>query len=199
MKRTCAMNRLWLLGATLLLVTLGSIYWSPSVTGHTWGERAGARGASDVLAWAGMGGMGPGGMMGGGPMGRQGPEQFASNGERIYATGVSERSGPIPRAGGPMWIRMMGGGCAVCHGPDGRGGVPVMMGTAIPPDIRYPALTTGSYEPGGKATPYTDTLIQRAVTQGLDADGKPLDATMPRWQMSDADFADLLTYLKTLR
>ncbi len=184
------MYRLWLLGATLLLNTLGNIYWSPGVMGHTWGERVGARGVSDVLAWAGMGG---------GPMGRQGPAQFASNGERIYATGVSERSGTIPRAGGPMWIRMMGGGCAACHGPDGRGGAPVMMGTAIPPDIRYQALTTGSYEPGEKATPYTDTLIQRAVTQGLDADGKPLDGTMPRWQMSDADFADLLTYLKTLR
>ncbi len=73
------------------------------------------------------------------------------------------------------------------------------MGTAVPVDIRYEALITGAYEPGEQATPYTDALIQRAVTQGLDADGKPLDRTMPRWQMADADFADLLAYLGTLR
>ncbi len=182
---------LWILGGALILGGVGGLGWGSSVQGSPWqiAQRMGP----------GMGrGMGPG-MMGGGPMGRQGPQSFASNGERIYYTGVSERAGPIPRAGGPMWIRMMGGGCGACHGPDGRGGVPVMMGTAIPADIRYEALTKGEYEHGKKETAYTDSLIKRAITEGLDPDAEPLDWTMPRWQMSDADFTDLLVYLKTLQ
>jgi len=75
----------------------------------------------------------------------------------------------------------------------------VMMGTAIPADIRYEALIKGEYEHGKKETPYTDALIKRAITEGLDPDGDALDWTMPRWQVSDADFADLLAYLKTLQ
>ncbi len=66
---------------------------------------------------------------------------FVSNGERIYDTGVSRRTGPIPFRGGPMWLWMHGGGCAVCHGPRGRGGRPVMMARHIPPAIRYARLT----------------------------------------------------------
>ncbi len=46
---------------------------------------------------------------------------------------------------------------------------------------------------------YTDDLIKRAVTQGIKADGKPLDPVMPRWKLSDEDFRDLLAYLKQLK
>ncbi len=152
------------------------------------------QGPSEAAAWGGMMGMGPG-MMGGG----SGKTEFASNGERIYDTGVSAKTGPVRTTGGPMWMQMHGAGCVTCHGVHGRGGVPVMMGTAIPPDIRYEALISGEYEPGEKGTPYTDPLIKRAITEGLDADGKPLDRTMPRWQMSEADMHDLLEYLKSLR
>jgi hypothetical protein len=77
-----------------------------------------------------------------------------------------------------------------------------MMGTAIPPDIRYQTLIQVEHEKGKEELehpPYTDALIQRAVTGGIDPAGKPLDWTMPRWKMSDPDFADLLAYLKTLR
>ena len=188
-------QRLWILGATMLLVGLGDFVRPPGVTGRPWRERSEPRGRPEAVAGGAM----MGGRMGGGPMGPQGPQDFASNGERIYATGVSDRTGPIPRGDGPMWIRMMGGGCLACHGADGRGGQPVMMRTAVPADIRYRALITGAYEPGEQATPYTDALIQRAVMEGLDADGKPLDRTMPRWQMTGADFADLLAYLRRLR
>ena len=45
---------------------------------------------------------------------------------------------------------------------------------------------------------YTDALIKRAITQGLEADGKVMDWTMPRWQMSEDDFNALIEYLKTL-
>ena len=148
--------------------------------------------------------------MGGGMMGRGGynygyPQKFSSNGEQIYFTGTSSRGGVIPFEGGPMWLRMHGGGCASCHGSSGRGGAPVMMGTAIPPDIRYNSLTSGEHhhheegEKGEENEKYTDDLIKRAITRGLDPEGKPLDWTMPRYYMRDADFQDLLEYLKTLK
>ena len=128
--------------------------------------------------------------------------RFTSNGERIYYTGISAKNGPIARTGGPMWVYHTGVGCVACHGIHGRGGVPVMMGTAVPEDIRYDVLTGKVQESGGEKIdhpPYTDATIKRAITQGLDPAGEPLDWTMPRWQMSEAELNDLIIYLKTLR
>jgi len=127
--------------------------------------------------------------------------RFTSPGERIYYTGIGIHGYPIPFNGGPMWLRMHGGGCVSCHGVHGRGGVPVMMGTAIPTDIRYKALTGKEkhvHEGKEKEHHYTDALIKRAITQGLEADGEVMDWTMPRWQMSEADLDALIEYLKTL-
>lgn len=156
-----------------------------------------------------MGGYGPG-MMGPGMMGRRGQwsfekRTFKSNGERIYYTGISAKDGPIPISGGPMWLHMGPVGCVACHGVTGRGGVPVMMGTAVPEDIRFTALTAPEHkEEGGQQEetdhpPYTEVTIQQAITKGLDPAGKLLDWTMPRWDMTDQDVNDVIAYLKTLR
>jgi len=145
------------------------------------------------------------GMMGPGSGVTYGKRTFASNGEQIYYTGVSRTTGPIPRTGGPMWVYHPGVGCVACHGVHGRGGVPVMMGTALPEDIRYATLTAADEHEKGEKTdemdhpPFTDATIKRAVTQGVDPANKPLDWTMPRWQMADEDWIDVLAYLKTLR
>ncbi len=127
--------------------------------------------------------------------------RFKSPGERIYYTGIGVNGYPIPFYGGPMWLRMHGGGCVSCHGVHGRGGVPVMMGTAIPTDIRYKALTGREkhvHEGKEEEHHYTDELIERAITQGLEPDGEPLDWTMPRWRMTEADLNAVIEYLKTL-
>ena len=152
----------------------------------------------------GPGMMGPGGWgMMGGPGGVPLKTRYDSNGERIYYKGVSERTGRIPFQGGPPWLTMHGGGCVSCHGINGRGGVPVMMGTAIPADIRYEVLTAKDVHDQRSEEeahpPYTEGLIKRAITQGVDPAGKSLDWTMPRWQMSEQDLNDLIAYLKTLR
>jgi cytochrome c oxidase subunit 2 len=84
----------------------------------------------------------------------------------------------------------------------GRGGIPVMMATAIPEDIRYAVLTGRAQEPGGEKMghpPYTDSTIKQAITEGVDPAGKPLDWTMPRWRMGDTDLNDVLAYLKSLQ
>ena len=76
-----------------------------------------------------------------------------------------------------------------------------MMGTAIPKDIRYKALTgRGRHVHEGKKEEhhYTDELIKRTITQGLGPDGEPLDWTMPQWQMTEGDLIGIIEYLKTL-
>jgi mono/diheme cytochrome c family protein len=165
--------------------------------------RQGEMGPGMMGGYGGPGG--PGAMMGPGPGLASGKRTFASNGERIYYTGTSAKTGPIPRTGGPMWVNHAGVGCVACHGVQGRGGVPVMMGTALPEDIRYPILTAteppkeGDKKEAMDHPPFTDATIKQAVTQGVDPANKPLDWTMPRWQLTDEDWTDLLAYLKTLK
>jgi cytochrome c oxidase subunit 2 len=126
------------------------------------------------------------------------PQVYVSNGETIYFTGRNDRGERIPFDGAPMWLSTHGGSCATCHGADGRGGAPVMMGTEIPGDIRYSHLTEEEHEEGEEHPPYTDELIKRAITLGLNPAGEPLDPTMPRWRMSDRDLNDLIEFLKML-
>jgi cytochrome c oxidase subunit 2 len=103
---------------------------------------------------------GPGMMMGEQPVSRS----FDSNGERIYFTGRSRSGPPITFSGGNMHLRMMGGGCATCHGDHDR---------------------------------YTEASLRRAISEGLDAGGKPLADSMPRWSMDERQLKDLLEYLRS--
>ncbi|MBI2469411.1 MAG: c-type cytochrome [Candidatus Rokubacteria bacterium] len=172
----------------LVLIAIGTAGLILLSSGGAWGPSPG---------WRPM--MGPGMM--GGWAGSYGKARYSSNGERIYYTGVSDRAGPIPASGGPMWLGMRGGGCVGCHGVRGRGGVPVMMGGAVPSDIRYEALTREAHREGEGAREhpaYTDALVKRAITEGLDPAGNSLDWTMPRWRVTAEDLDDLVAFLKTL-
>lgn len=117
-----------------------------------------------------------------------------TRGAWIFQTGTDADGQPIPYTGGMM----MRTSCANCHGRDGRG---LRTGMFISLDITYRNLTdpAGMLEPDGERGPtYTDALIRRAVQQGLDAEGRQLDLPMPRSLLSDRQWEDLLTYLKTL-
>lgn len=151
-----------------------------------------------VRPWTGFR-RGPMGMMRG-LGGRSTPGSFTSNGERIYYTATSDRGEEITFSGGPMWLRMHGGSCVTCHGEDGKGGIEVPMTSKVSPDIRYDTLTSSMHmtHDGEEHPPYTDTLIKRAITRGVDPAGNRLDWVMPRWQMSESDLDDLVSYLKTL-
>jgi|Deesub1362B_J571_1020462.scaffolds.fasta_scaffold00025_1 cytochrome c oxidase subunit 2 len=118
------------------------------------------------------------------------PAQYKSNGELIFMTGVNEKGERIPFVGGPQWLYMHGGGCASCHGTDGKGGIYPMMCGVKTPDIRYSTLT----EEHGM----TEEDIKKAITQGVDDEGEELDYCMPRWQMSEKDLNDVIEYLKEL-
>jgi len=130
-----------------------------------------------------------------GPAGRSAGESAEERGRWIYQTATDPNTGiPIPTSGGMM----MPMSCANCHGLDGRGLRTPMF---ISPDIRYRNLTdpAGMVEPDGSRGPtYTDEGIKRAITQGIDAEGRLLAWPMPRWQMTEQQLDDLLSYLKAL-
>lgn len=137
-------------------------------------------------------------------------EGFASFQMPGYAAATGRWSDTM-RFGGVMGRGMMGGGmiggsasggygmsCATCHGPEGAGGRYLAMGTIVTPNITYQELTEAESEDGHEHAPYTNDLILRAITEGVGSDGEPLDAFMPRWQMSKVDQQDLLDFLKSL-
>jgi hypothetical protein len=145
------------------------------------------------------GGVGPMRPFGGNPQVQEG--DFSSNGEQIYFTGTSRTGPPITASMEGMHTMPSGRlACVNCHGPDGKGGVVrMMMASAEAPNIQYSELTSGEHEGGQEEHPaYTDETIKRAITEGVDPAGEPLDPLMPRWNMSDEQLNDLITFLKTL-
>jgi len=88
--------------------------------------------------------------------------------------------------------------CANCHGRDGRG---KPEGRVVPSDITWDALTKpyGVTHSSGRAhQPYTERLLVRAISMGLDPAGHELNTAMPRFQMSREDINALILYLKRL-
>lgn len=123
-----------------------------------------------------------------------------SLGEEIFLYGTDDGR-RIPRRGG---IGMMGSGlgCAACHGTDGRGDrVSMMMGSFEAPDIRWSTLGSAEMEhEEGEAPhpPYDRESFARALRQGVDPGGHPLESPMPRWRISDDEVDALIDYLKQL-
>lgn len=124
-----------------------------------------------------------------------------ARGKLIYTTGRGA-------AGRLLYFRLLTAGerplpasgivCANCHGADGKGG---REGNIVMADITYATLTRPlpATPPWNKArVPYTDALLARAITEGLDSSGRQLDASMPRWMLSESELQDLLKYLKRL-
>lgn len=127
-------------------------------------------------------------------------KSYSSLGEQIYFTGRGENGRVIPFTYGPMWLRMHGGSCASCHGEDGKGGLPIMMSNEVAPEISWHALTEGEHEElgGEEHPPYDERLMKRAISEGLNPAGKPLDYVMPRWQMSKKELNAMIEFLKKL-
>lgn len=134
--------------------------------------------------------------------------RFASNGERIFYTGVNDEGQRIPYSGGPESGMMMQTrlACADCHGSDGRGGTQfIHMQSIEAPDIRYSALNAHTeadeHENNGDddhSEEYTLETFRMAVVEGMHPDGDPLSMEMPRWNLTDEDLQDLFDFLKTL-
>ena len=117
-----------------------------------------------------------------------------SRGKRIYTTGETE-SGRVIRAelqvAGPKSSASTLA-CTQCHGEEGEG-----IGVIVP-NIRGEVLfdSAGHEHERRRHGPFNDVSVARAIREGIDAAGNKLEATMPRYSMTDADMADLVAYLK---
>jgi hypothetical protein len=98
-------------------------------------------------------------------------------GKMIYATGAGN-TGVIAYSGGQANIKT--GACLRCHGAKAKGGIgPNIQGAKLKPD-------------------FDETTFARAVTQGLDEEGKPLKTKMPKFQTTPEENQALWDYLNTL-
>ena len=109
------------------------------------------------------------------------------NGRAIFLTGKDLDGVQIAAAQPPLRPY-----CAACHGANGAGGVH-LPGGAVSADLRHAALVTRQRHP------YTLALLERAISTGIDNDGKPLDPVMPRWQLTTRDLHDVAAYVLTLK
>jgi mono/diheme cytochrome c family protein len=115
-------------------------------------------------------------------------------GERIYKTGLGAAGSHVPFTRGGDKFRASPGGCAPCHGEDGRG--KTIPGKPGIPAVTYAALR----EPAGGKPPMfpSDEAVRKAITEGFEEGGEGLSSVMPRWQLTDEEFQGLLAYLKQL-
>jgi ABC-type branched-subunit amino acid transport system substrate-binding protein len=121
-------------------------------------------------------------------------------GKKIYLEGESPSGAEITVRIGRDASTLPGTAatCGSCHGADGLGRP---EGGALPTGVTWPELVRphGHVHPNGRSHPaYDERSLARALRDGADPAGNPLDPVMPRYTMPDADMASLIAYLKVL-
>jgi mono/diheme cytochrome c family protein len=109
-----------------------------------------------------------------------------ANGKAIFQTGSDRAGTNVAAAQKPV-----APACAACHRANGSGGMK-LAGGAVSADLRHTNLVKHQKHP------YTQALLERAISTGIDNDGKKLDAVMPRWKMSKRDLHDVAQYVLSL-
>lgn len=108
-----------------------------------------------------------------------------ANGKAIFQTGRDRAGTNLAAVQKPPVVA-----CAACHHADGSGGLKVSR-SAVSADLRHANLVKHQKHP------YTQALLERAISTGIDNDGKKLDSAMPRWKMSKRDLHDVAQYVLT--
>ena len=117
----------------------------------------------------------------------------AALGKRIYHRGDGAQN--------PIRARLQGSDvdlpgdqfpCGNCHGSHGEG---KSEGGLRPPSIAWRVLSQASTSISGRPA-YDELSFRRAVRDGISSSGSKLNAGMPRYQMNDAQWAAVLSYLK---
>lgn len=131
----------------------------------------------------------------------------ADAGEAIYRFGVLNSGQPLEtfRAGG---VQMKGAdvACVKCHRRSGFGSKEGFI--SIPPIAgRYLFQRTSNHNDFDlpfvenmrrDRAPYNDETLARAIREGVDSGGKPLNYLMPHFALGDANMTELIAYLKRL-
>ena len=133
----------------------------------------------------------------------------SSAGESLYRRGLLSSGALLVghRAAGGVGLTGADAACVNCHRRSGLGSREGSI--AIPPitgQYLFHAREGGPADHGltyvesmhGNRAPYTDATLARAIREGLDSEGNPLSALMPRFALKDADMAALIDYLKNL-
>jgi hypothetical protein len=121
------------------------------------------------------------------PAAAEGPERA---GAALFAAGARPGAA-APRAvaaGTPVAASALP--CAACHGAGAEGGQ--AEGGVVAPALHWSALSRAA--PG--RAPHDEASVIRAVTQGITAGGRTLDAAMPRYALTLEDAAALLAFLR---
>ena len=120
-----------------------------------------------------------------------------ARGREIYLHGRSSRGTAITAVvsdgGAEVPASVMP--CGSCHGPNGRG---KPEGGVTPARIDWETLTRALDVEGRKRPPYTEALVRRAITMGIDSGAKELQSVMPRYRFRRDDIDDLVAYLRKL-
>jgi hypothetical protein len=140
------------------------------------------------------------------------------SGYRIYEQGLLPDGKPL-RATRPEGSSFEGhdAACAICHRRSGMGSIEGQLErtTLVPPVagavLFAPSRYFGTfldplhhYQPNEAWTrvltrsAYDEASLGRALRAGVDPDGKPLQAPMPRYELDDEAVADLAVYLRSL-
>lgn len=128
-------------------------------------------------------------------------------GQRIYREGITSAGAPI-QAQTAALTQLSGKtvACVACHRRSGYGASegqttvrPITAGALFAEQtlpVHSPRIKA---QLGSRQRPaYSPALLARAIRQGIDSEGKPLDSLMPRFALSDDDLSALVAYLGTL-
>ncbi len=121
--------------------------------------------------------------------------QVSQQGKRIYHRGDGGHK--------PIRARLQGSDvdlpgdqfpCGNCHGFHGEG---KSEGGLRPPPIAWRVLNQTSISVSGRPA-YDELSFRHAVEDGVSSSGSKLNPGMPRYQMNDAQWAAMLSYLKII-
>ena len=134
-------------------------------------------------------------------------ESMANAGEAIYRSGMLGSGKPLLATREEGGVRMEGkdAACINCHRRSGLGSregkisIPPITGRYLfqqrapnAEELDLPFVDNMR----ANRDPYTDETFARALREGIDSKGKPLNYLMPQFALDDTDMAALISYLK---
>lgn len=120
---------------------------------------------------------------------------LSDDGRLLYRTGIrADGTGLRAIVQGDVALPDGAGACVSCHR---RSGLGISEGGSRSLNLTGPALFNPTAKPPLRPA-YTESTLVRAIVAGIGADDRVLASTMPRYELSMADQATLVAYLRTL-